>query len=265
MLEEEVNHIENLHHKYWTEYKILPLLKLIADCDEDQSLIVTARSYLNDLNEYAEDETNPFDFDKKTYGLIKDRIDEVITKHIEEHTGETREMLVAETQNLQEYVYDYLKNWAEGSSLLSALTLYGTIVMLFSLFIGLIPAVHPDSLNVIGIINWGFMGLAGSLGAALWDIRKANLVEIGNTEGKLQIQRAVLGAGLGFLAGILSYSIIAAGILESPVFPDLNQEKFGLNQVFGSVFWAITAGVSFEMLFMRVKNYGDQTFGGTDK
>jgi len=264
LLEEEIYHIDNLDHKYWTEYKILPLLKLMADCDEDRSLIVSARSYLNELKEYAEDEANPLDYDKRTFKDIEKRIQDAINSHDQNHDEETRKTLVAETQNLQEYVYDYLKNWAEGSSLLSALILYGTIVMLFSLFIGLIPVVHPNSIGVIGVINWGFMGLSGSLGAALWDIRKTNLVEVGDTEGKLQIQRAVLGAGLGILTGIISYSMIAAEILDSPIFPDLSKEEYGFNQAFGSVFWAITAGISFEMLFMRVKNYADKTYGGTE-
>lgn len=267
LLEEEIKHIENLDHKYWTEYKILPLLKFTAACDEDKSLIVTAMSYLNELNEYAEDEANPFDYDKRTYKEMDITIRKVIDEHLESNNEGTRETLVAETQNIQEYVCGYLKNWAEGSSLLSALSLYGTIVMLFSLFIGLIPVVHPNSISPIGIINWGFMGLSGSLGAALWDIRKTNYVEVGNTEGKKQIQRAVVGAGLGFLTGIIAYAMIGADIFifDSPIFPDLSKEKFGFIEAFGSVFWAIVAGVSFEMLFMRVKSYGDKTYGSTER
>jgi hypothetical protein len=262
-LQDEIIRIEKLNSCRWTEYQILHLTQLLIEGYEKEELVVTAYSSLNDLKEYAEDVAYAFEFDKQTYKDWKKRIEDSVENIREKkYDKDSTNRLRAETQNIQEYVTDYLKNWAQGSALLRGLIFYGVIVMIGASVIALTPVINMSGESQIGILNWGLLGLSGALAAVLREIRKSNYVEVGNTEGKSQMLRAILGSALGLLSGILLYAMIAGGLISSPIFPNLNYVQNGTMQyrdIFSSVFWAFAAGFSFETIFDRVGNKFNET------
>ena len=120
----------------------------------------------------------------------------------------------------------------------------------------LLPILHPwDDDQPLIVLNWGLLGISGSLTAVLLDLRQSDLVEVGNTEGKKEVRRAILGATLGFVAAVLAYSMIRGGLLTGTIVPDLKSGDGRSWEVIGlSVVWAIASGFSFERIFDRVRS-----------
>jgi hypothetical protein len=119
---------------------------------------------------------------------------------------------------------------------------------------GLLPILHPANDKVIGILNWGILGITGATTAVLWSLRKSDIVTVGDEEGKKELWRAVLGAGLGFVAGILLYSMILGGILDGKVFPEITASSPKQIDIALSIFWGITSGFSLELVFDRLRS-----------
>ena len=117
---------------------------------------------------------------------------------------------------------------------------------------GLLPVYHANnSSNYLTFFNWGILGVIGSVAGILLAIRKSDYVEVGNTAGKKELWRAIHGLGLGLMAGILSYWMIAGGLFETgSIVPTLNSgspKDAGL-----SILWAVASGFSFEKIFDRM-------------
>ena len=78
-------------------------------------------------------------------------------------------------------------------------------------------------------------------------------MEIGNTAGRKELWRTILGSALGLLAGVLTFAMISGGLLPAgPVVPDvgnLEPKNVGL-----SIVWAIGSGYSFERVFDRLRS-----------
>ncbi len=125
---------------------------------------------------------------------------------------------------------------------------------------GVLSLFEPAGNDMIGIVNWGFLGIAGAMTTVLLSLRKSDVVEVGTTRGKRELWRAILGSALGLVAGILLYAMIAGGILAGSAFPSfesiagLDKEKVELQNVARSVFWGIAAGFSFEWVFDRLRS-----------
>lgn len=67
--------------------------------------------------------------------------------------------------------------------------------------------------------------------------------------------RAILGSSLGLVAGVLMYSMILGGILSGEAFPKINCEELASYVHIGrSVFWAIAAGYSLELVFDKLRS-----------
>ena len=107
---------------------------------------------------------------------------------------------------------------------------------------GLIPEIHRNGDGVLSILHWGLLGMAGALGGALFSIRRADVVEVGNTHARRELQRFVLGAGIGLLSGVVTYAAMYGGLLSVPLLD--SPPRNGL-----AIFWAIAAGYGFRQVF----------------
>ena len=83
-------------------------------------------------------------------------------------------------------------------------------------------------------------------------MRKSNVIEVGNTEGKKELRNAILGTVLGLVAGILTYAMIKGGVLSAGhIIPNLNENlpsNIGL-----SILWAVASGFCSEKVFDRMR------------
>ena len=245
----------------WTEFQVLTLDRLRIDFLAIEDLKALALSSLSDLKEYAEgdafsyDVSLYYDWDEK----IKSAISAIDELEKSEFTKDQKaETLRANLRSLLYHVADYESNWARGSTIVSGIRICGaTAVVVFTLM-GILPllcSVPPAAFSCdfrLGVLNWGFLGVAGAIASALIGLRNAEEVEVGYTWGRRELWRAVLGAPLGLLAGILVFSALAGGVIESgSAVPDLKEP--GLSDAYLSIVWAVVAGMGFENVFQRVR------------
>ncbi len=155
---------------------------------------------------------------------------------------------------LLEHIASYNLSWAEGSAIVRGIIRCGVFAIFPLVAMGLLPILHPEGNGNLGVLNWGLLGVSGSLTAVLLSLRKSDLVEVGNTEGKKELWRAVLSTALGLMAGILFYSMIAGGIFSGTALPAITSEQMELKDTALSIFWAIAAGYSFEWVLDCVRS-----------
>ena len=259
-INEEVERLKNLGNISWTEYQVLSLNQLLVDFYNVDDLIANTRLSLEELEEYAED--SAIRYDREKYYDMKKHIDAAIEK-IEEidKSGNADEiarddaagLLRAELRTLLERVADYNQNWTMGSELVRALTVLGVASIPILLAMGLLPILHPGGGNYLGILNWGLLGICGAITAVLLNLRKSNLVEVGNTEGRKELRNAILGAALGLVAGVLAYAMISGGLLKpGGLVPELKSDQ--MSNVGLSIIWGVASGFSFEKIFDRMRS-----------
>ena len=126
------------------------------------------------------------------------------------------------------------------------------------LVMGLVPVLHPSGNGLLGILNWGLLGVSGALTSTMLALRNSDLVEVGNTEGKKEVWRTVLGTALGFVAGVLTFGIFSGGLLSGAAIPSVisnNCCNTGLtpSDIGLSVVWGVASGLLFERVFERVR------------
>lgn len=266
-IKDEVNRLRNLGNANWTEYQVLSINQMLVDFHHVDDLIANTRLSLSELEEYAEDSS--IRYDREKFYEMKKQIDEAIKKTEDiDDSIQSREVardmvseqLRAELRTLLEHVADYTYNWTMGYELVRALTVTGVAAIPILLTMGLLPILHPDIRNnpagvenYLGILNWGLLGICGAITAVLLNLRKSNVVEVGNTEGKKELRNAILGAALGLVAGVLAYAMISGGLLVSGgIVPELvNGKKQDLGL---SIIWGIASGFSFEKIFDRMRS-----------
>ena len=261
-LNDEVERLKDLGNRGWTEYQVLSLNQLLVDFYAVEDLIANTRLNLEELEEYAEDST--IRYDREKYYDLKKHIDVALEK-IEEEMDKTEntdeekrddaaELLRAELSTLLERVADHKQNWTMGSKLLGALWLFGTVSVAVLLLMGLLPILHPGiEETYLSIFNWGMFGICGAISAVLLNLRKSNIVEVGNTEGKKELRNAILGATLGLVAGVLAYSMFKGGLFQSGIIvPDLKTPEMA--DVYLSIIWGVASGFSFEKIFDRMRS-----------
>lgn len=272
-LDDEVKRLENMGNRGWTEYQVLSLDQMLVDFLKVDDLITNARLRLAQLKDYADGSSFPYEWEQycRWEQRINLAIDEIerATEEITEVTADGQspmedsatkrdkasEKLRAELRTLLEHIADYNQSWAEGSAIVGSIRICGMLGLFLLLLMGLLPILHPSGDKVIGIFNWGLLGISGAITAVLLSLRKSDLVEVGNTEGKKELWRAVLGTGLGLVAGILVYSMIAGGILSGTIFPAVTffEQQESKNLAL-SIFWAIASGYSLEWVFDRLRS-----------
>ena len=261
-LSEEVSRLNKLiSQDCCTEYQILPIQKMLVDFMSNDELKTTAQSTLVELQEYAEDSS--YLYDKENYIKWEQRIEEA-EKLINEHEDkpendrdeDSSSYLRSELKALMEYVTGYTYTWTVGSELIRNLIICSAAAIPLLIVLGIIPVIHPNATESVelGFLSWGLLGTSGSLTAVLLGLRRSDLVEVGNTEGKKEIWRAIIGSALGFVSGILVYSLLAGGLIkEGAAVPHIASGK--INDISLMVFWAIGAGFSFEKIFDRFRTF----------
>lgn len=272
--DQKVNDLKNevarlrrkLGYKEWTEYQVLSLNQMLVDFLKVDDLIASAQLSLAELEDYAEASTTRYDWEQ--YYRWQNKIEEAIRKikQLDSEDAknalkkdEAAEPLRAELRVLYEHVASYHMSWAEGSVILRGIIICG-VFTLFPLLLGmgLLPLLHPAGDHILRIFNWGILGISGAITAVLLSLRKSDFVEVGNTEGEKELWRAVLGIGLGLVAGLLSYSLIASKIIfTGGAFPNVNSSS--LFDIGLSVVWAVASGFCFEKVFDRMRG---ATMGG---
>ena len=261
-LKKEKERIEKLGEKGWTEYQILQFNQMLVDFLKEDELKARARLTLTELEEYAEDSSYRYDWEQyyRWECTIKEAIDDIdnadektVNKNNKVQSNATGK-LRAELKTLLEHVADYKANWAEGSAMIRDIIMSGVMAIPILLTMGLLPILHRDGGGILYIYNWGLLGITGAITAVLLNLRKSNLVEVGNTEGKRELWRTILSTALGLVAGVLLYSMIAGGILSGAFFPNLIffEQQQSKNLAL-SIFWAIASGYSFEWLFDHLR------------
>lgn len=245
----------------WTEFQVLTLDRLRIDFLAIEDLKALALSSLADLKEYAEGDA--FSYDVSLYYDWEEKIKSAISAIDEPGKNEISkdqkaEALRANLRSLLYHVADYESNWARGSTIVSGIRICGAIAVVVFTLMGILPllcSVPSAAFSCdfrLGVLNWGFLGVAGAIASALIGLRNAEEVEVGYTWGRRELWRAVLGAPLGLLAGILVFSALAGGVIESgSAVPDLKDP--GLSDAYLSIVWAIVAGMGFENVFQRVR------------
>ena len=139
-----------------------------------------------------------------------------------------------------------------GLRLFRNLMICGIIAVPIVLLMGILPAFYPVENKALNIFNWGFLGISGSITSVLLYLYRTNRVEVGNTEGMSALRRAVLGATLGLVAGVLIYSLIVGGVVsDGYLIPNPVSSK--LADVSLSILVAFASGFSFERLFDRIR------------
>jgi len=258
-LEIEIKRLEELGPKGWTEYQILPLAQLLVDFLSWDDLKTRVQARLDDLNDYAQGST--YQYDKEFYDERTTRINQVEDDYLQVPEGDAEAKdegsnpLRAQLRALLEHIADYQYNWKQGSTVNRSLIIFGVLTLVFFVFIGSVPILHPLGSNTFNILHWGVFGVIGSLIVVLRDLRNSDLLEVGNTEGKKEFLRAVLGGALGFVAGILTFAMIGGELLNGHIFPEIKSGS--LKSISLSIFLGIASGYAFEKVFDRLQGTVD--------
>ena len=266
-LESEVSRLEGLGPKRWTEFQVLTLYRMLIDFLPLEDLKARARSSLDELKEYAEGDA--FSYDVSLYYSWEEKITsniDVLEKNgVKENKEKSKseeeeqaEALRANLRSLREHVADYEYKWAEGSTIVSSIRICGSAAVVIFTLMGILPILYSihnsvPTLNLqLGVLSWGYLGVAGSIASALIGLRNSNEVEVGSTSGKRELWRMVLGAPLGLLAGILVFSALAGGLIkDGTAVPSFS--KPGFYSAALSIVWAVVAGMGFERVFQRMR------------
>lgn len=259
-LSDEVLRLQELGFDSWTEYQLLSLNQMLVDFLKVDDLKERARSVLEDLEEYAVGTAVAYDLRK--YDGWKARINDAIEKIPDEAAAEegavefalrrddSAEPLRARLKSLQEHVAGYEAYWSEGTTLVRGLIVVCCVTIPALLAMGLLPLMNGVD-SPLKVLNWSFLGVAGALTAVLRALYAAEVVEVGSTEGRAQVWRTMVGGMLGLVAGVLTYGLVAAGVMTSTLVP--NPEATDSTNVALTILWAFGGGFYLERVFERVR------------
>ena len=259
-LDNEIKRLEEIGRENWTEYQVLSLYQMLVDFLKPLDLVSTTDSVMDVLDEYAAD--SRYRYDREYYAKWKERVDDAkkeIDNAKDVEKDEKSERLRAVLKTLYEHVADFNYKWAEGSALIRDLLVVNAMAIPVFLTLGLVPVIHPSDPGTLDVINWAMLGVTGALAGSLRGLHRSDEVEVGNTEGKREIWRAVSGAALGFVAGALTYGVIAGGLVEGAAVPSAEASRSAVSDVGLSVVWGVAAGFSFERVFERVRTATEGT------
>lgn len=253
----EIKRLKSIEPHGWTEYQLLFLKRLLVDFKKPDDLITYARSSLDELSEYAYDDAYRYDVERfgKWDARVEDAIFKLQTKLESEECkkeiiDEAAERLRAVQRTLLEHITEYEAYWAEGTSLIKNLIFVCIGAALIFIVMGIIPVLYYESPK-LEVYNWGSFGVGGALTAILLHLYKLNRVEVGQTEGRGELQRAIIGSMLGFVAGVVLFWIIAGGIIATgTAVPELESPEF--KDIGLSIVLAFAAGYFFEGVLDRV-------------
>ena len=255
---------EILGPEAWTDYQTLTINQLLVKFLSIEDLKARARSNLVELEEYAEGDA--FSYNARLYKKWEERIHKDIECidqcKDDKQKNISAKKLRADLRSLLEHIVDYESNWAQGKTIVNGIRICGSTAVVVFILMGLLGVIYPvpdpvvDFSSRFGILHWGFLGSAGATTSVLLGLRNSDAVEVGNTEGFQELWRAVFGAILGFVAGILIFSALAGGLInDGAAVPNPNNAQ--AKDVYLSIIWAIVAGMGFENVFQRVRSAVD--------
>ncbi len=267
---QEMERLQDLGKDAWTEYEVLSLNQLLVEFLKTDDLITRAQSTLEDLEDYANEDAYG-GYDRKHYGQWQERVHSAIgqitdldTKGPDDKRPSAKERddaaegLRAVLTTLLEHVANYEANWAQGSSIYRSLSIFCLVAIPTLLTMGLLPLTYADNSGSgarLYFFHWAALGMAGAFAAVLHGFHRSDVVEIGNTDGKRELWRAVHGAVLGLVAGVLTFSTIAGGLISNgSMVPDV--EGAALKDIGLAVIWAVGSGFFFERVFERLRSDG---------
>ena len=242
-----IDHLKLIGHNNWTDYMILPLRQLIVEKAAPSRLVPMARTILSELQEYADDPK--YRYDQELYKVWETQINEAIKKYVEDtKSAEAEQSLRALITATHEHLVDYGMKWAQGTVMVSSLRTTVAVGTVVTIFCGSLPFLYFG--QELGIVNWAVLGSAGGLMAALWQLWNSDETEVGHTEGRQEIARAVGGGALGVMGGFVVYGAAAAGLLPTTLAPDLVSHK--LPDIGKSLLWAIFAGFFIDVVVDKI-------------
>ena len=273
-LEEEAKWLKGQGDKNWTDYKIMNLKVMLVDFLKLDDLKERARTSLEKLQDYPEITGDRFEADhiNKWSDSIKEACKKIDEIKIDDCTADkvaflrckddAADPLRGKLRRLLRTLTDLDKNWAEGTAIIHSLMIFGVIALPHILGIGLLPLYYKSLGGNLFIHNLAMLGISGSLTAVLmrlYQMYRSNVVEIGDTKGRNQLNLAILGTALGLVAGILFYAMVAGGLLAGDLFPNFppKPEKHFVD-VTKAIFWGIASGFSFELIFNRMGSISSQ-------
>ena len=264
----EVKRLKKLGPESWTEYQVLMLERLLIDFLSLDDLKARAQSSLAELKEYAYG--SAFSYDRELYYSWDKKIKSNIS-NIDEDDEETKDesiylenkdrradALRANLRSLQEHVADYQVNWARGSTIVSSIQICGSFSVAIFMVMGILPVFYLIQETTLldfplGILNWGILGAAGATASALNGLRNSDEVEVGNTRGKQELWRMVLGVPLGLVSGILVLSVLRGGLIaKGAAVPSFSH--YHTSDVYLAIAWPVVAGMGLESVFQRVRS-----------
>lgn len=272
-INEEIGRLEELGPSRWVEYEVLVLERLMADVFDANYLVSEARSSLAEVEEYASG--TAFSYDSRQFLKWDERIESSISK-IETTNSQKNEMndqkeiqndkdivtLRSNFRSLLDHIASYEMNWSRGTTIINQIKICGAAAVVVFVIAGLFYIYYPGITHrpgspVLGLFSWGLLGSAGAIISVLYNLRNTDIVEVGNTQGSKELWDAVLGAILGFVAGILVLSILAGEVIRGgAAVPTVLVDEAGhisYKDVYLSVTWAIVAGMGLERVFNRIR------------
>lgn len=258
-----VKDLEKLRQEAWTEFQVLPLDKALVDLLDLNALKARAVTTLAYLEEYGGvDRTTRYD--ERLYDRWKSRIEgamaEINNDNVDVKSSESKkiDVLRADLKELFEDIAHYDADWAIGKVLFRILIICGCGAMIIFLLMGLLPILHPLGDKKFTILNWGLFGSVGALIVAFLEFLKLNIVELGNTDATKEVIRAFIGAVLGFVAGVVAYSLVGGMVFGGNIFPIIDDTS--LNNISLSILVGLASGYSFERIFHRMSTVSDSGF-----
>ena len=259
-LDNEIERLEAIGKENWTEYEVLSLNQMLVDFLKPSDLVSTTDSVMDDLDDYASN--SKYRYDHEYYTKWKERVDKAkkkIGNTTEIDTDDECEDLRAVLKTMYEHVADFNYNWAQGSALILDLLVVNAVAIPVLLTLGAVPVIHSSDPGTLDFMNWAMLGAAGALTGSLLSLHKSDEVEVGNTEGKQEIRRALSGAALGLVAGALTFGVIAGELINGNTVPKVGVTPLTGTDIGLSLIWGVASGFSFERVFERVRTATEGT------
>ena len=257
------------------EYDLLALKILLVDCANNYAVAAQAHAYLTDLKDYADEEAHTQTVEE--YSDIRHRVESAekdiqAQRYYDDHhhddkpesntdnSGKNRKISVKE---LREIVKEELlpklteneKLWSEGSAIVKILRGACLAAIPLLLAAGLVPMYMGEASELRGI-HWAILGVSGALVAVLRALGETKRLVVGNEQGVKEVQRAWWGAGLGLVAGLLTYMLLKSGFVGCFLFGDsCSPSKYHIDerQIYLHMLLAFLAGYAFERVIDRVR------------
>lgn len=263
--QQEVERLKELHKKLGHVYEldVLSLRLALVDLYPESELATKTNYELELLDENMDTKA-----EERILEALEDKINGIIHKCEDESISEEKKpykKLRAELKILREKVADYDKAWAIGELIRNGISYWTTLSVIAFLLMGLLPIIHKDGSDILGILSWGLFGLSGALLSVLFSISGAEVIEIGEQAGKQLLIRTVASIAIGTTTAILLHAALKGGILGGTMFPDFKKypasEEAGKSIYNGlSIFWGFFAGFSLR-IFASLAELAESAFG----